>query len=284
VYSITPPYSRKLTFHSILIQAADTWLHISTQTVPIIHVQKEQSLAYNYSRLLQPTGFNDNSATFNESKWTMCNKYLWGYSIDCTANNWNFRNRSSVFEIRAGTSLYSSILNYTDDQGTNYAILGPSGAENSIDWTATSFGASTSQCHALPQLYCNSSFSTVDDREVFACTKETSGMNFAGSFDTEIFHLSYLDFHSAVSDAKPFTTLYSGEKNVWFKNKQSPIPVPLEDDTVFLNPWRWVALFSLLPENPFRDSQDPLIWRMDSESDQVEASYVMISCETTSKS
>lgn len=272
-----------LTFYSLLIQAADTWLHISTDTAPLIHVQQEHSGGHHYSRLLHPTGFNDTSSAFSDSKWSMCNKYLWGYSIDCTANNWNFRNRSSVFEIRAGRSSDSDIFNYTDDQGTKYAILGPSGVNNTIDWTATSFGASTSQCRPLPQVNCNSSFSAADGNEVFNCINTTSGINFAGSFDTEIFHLSYLDFHSTVNDAKPFSSLYSGEKNVWFSNKMNPIPAPSENDTVFSNPWRWVALFSLLPENPFSDSQDPLIWRINNDG-QAAASYVMITCETTSKS
>ena len=90
-----------------------------------------------------------------------------------------------MFEIRANTSPYSSILNYTDDQGTKYAILGPSGVNNSVDWTATSFGASTSQCHAMPQGDCNSTFSTSDGKEVFNCTKDTSRIDFAGSFDTD---------------------------------------------------------------------------------------------------
>jgi len=62
----------------------------------------------------------------------------------------------------------------------------------------------------MPQVDCNSTLSTSDGKEVFNCTKDTSGIDFAGSFDTEIFHLSYLDFHSAVNDAKPFSSLYSG--------------------------------------------------------------------------
>lgn len=213
----------------------------------------------------------------------MCDKYLWGYSIDCSASNWVFRNRSLVFEIRTGTSSFSKILNYTDDEGTTYAILGPSGISDSIDWTASSFGVSTSQCRPLPQASCNSTYVNSESKEVFNCTKDAAGLDFSGSFDTEILHMHYLDFHSAIKDVEPFSTLYSGEKNIWFSYKQNPVPIPSHKDTVFLNPWRWVVAYSLLHENPFRDSQSPYIWKMNS-NDQTQGSYVMASCETTSKS
>jgi hypothetical protein len=123
-------------------------------------------------------------------------------------------------------------LNYTDADGTQYAIVGPPEMPPSTDWKASSFALS-SKCTAIPAAACD-----IEQRGPslfpFRC-EEARGSS-----------LDFMKFHPYLEEQSPFI-------NQWltgYDNESISTIVPNvteeEADQTWSNPWRWMAQVSLL--------------------------------------
>ena len=112
--------SPRLTFYSIMIQAADSYLHVSTESVEIVQVFPESPGSRQYSKRLGPWCL-DSRPTFG----TMQNINFWGCGI--TYDTADMVTSLNISLLNKWKSLPSSsyLTNFTDSVGKQFAILGP---------------------------------------------------------------------------------------------------------------------------------------------------------------
>jgi hypothetical protein len=145
-----------------------------------------------------------------------------------------------------GEPLDNYVLNYTDADGNQYAIVGPAEMPPSTDWEASSFALS-SKCTAIPAVACDIEQGGLS-LFPFRCT-ETRGspFNLTGNLTDKFFaSLDFMKFHRYLEEQSPFI-------NQWFIGYDNesistiaPNVTEEEADQMWSNPWRWMAQVSLL--------------------------------------
>ncbi|UZP36982.1 hypothetical protein NXS19_004798 [Fusarium pseudograminearum] len=140
------PMTRPLTFMtwmlalssllSMLVFATDTWLHFVTKTVPLTQ--------------FAPTTFDDASFRFNENCTNINSTFKGGCTLNSAAANTFLINSEPSLELLANVSSTNMVQQTADSTGKSYAFIGlrPTSRNANVDYTATSFGA-TSQCKVV---------------------------------------------------------------------------------------------------------------------------------------
>lgn len=120
----------------MLIFATDTWLHFVTKTVPLTQ--------------FAPTTFDDASFRFNENCTNINSTFRGGCTLNSAAANTFLINSEPSLELLANVSSTNMVQQAADSTGKSYAFIGlrPTSRNANVDYTATSFGA-TSQCKVV---------------------------------------------------------------------------------------------------------------------------------------
>jgi hypothetical protein len=132
---------------SNFIQAADTYiLHVVVDSVSATRIFPDTTLDRPYSRRLAPWCFDD-EGTFG----TIYNKIFFSCGITRYPGD-DFRpfdatNRTLQFGLQIDFGRY--ITNFTDEQGTTFAIVVPDGMRSGLDCAGTTYGTS-SKCSPVP--------------------------------------------------------------------------------------------------------------------------------------
>ncbi|KAF1975318.1 hypothetical protein BU23DRAFT_634502 [Bimuria novae-zelandiae CBS 107.79] len=130
--------------------------------------------------------------------------------------------------MRNAVSDQHEILNFTNSDNVQYAVIGPANLDPSEDFKATSFAVSTT-CLAILQDGCNLSQPLPNTRDglgsrimlvPFICTKNKSGIDITGNLTGNFFTQTHsLNFHKYASESPPFflSTLETPEgfRNPW---------------------------------------------------------------------
>ncbi|KAF1995676.1 hypothetical protein P154DRAFT_623765 [Amniculicola lignicola CBS 123094] len=244
---------------SILIQVADSYLHIVTDAVELIRVETQPAEAFALSRGIAPWCFNT-----NETRGTQRNMNFWGcgmqYNIEsgyvATANQ-------TMFNYIDSRPLTDYAMNYTDKDGTQYTIVGPTEIEPNTDWKGVSFATSV-QCKAVEKRNCEwnphiNESNYVGDLEWFNCTKERSGMDAAGWLVNFMHQTRYTQFHKYFYEEPPFNN--SMLLNWDAVENNAPNVTDAEANGVFNNPWHFQASANvIMDELPEHFKNDPRMW------------------------
>ncbi|KAF2737825.1 hypothetical protein EJ04DRAFT_574309 [Polyplosphaeria fusca] len=258
-------------FICILIQAADTWLHITTETVPIIRLNattKEESM---FSRGLAPWCINR-----AEGVGTRCNNAEYAQVQVGTAND------STTHTLVNDRNQETRLLNYTDAAtGIDFAVLAPANVPDGIDFTASTFAVST-QCSALTREECNltSPSSSVDYRYRtfdFDCLDKSTGRNLSGTILLQTNTFRYLDFNRYIYDTAP----YKGENGTMIIVGLDCIDKDCrylgEHDQVFKNPWYWSNMPTISTPNSDPE-KDELVFGFENFKPN---KFAIVDCNTT---
>ncbi|ORX97952.1 hypothetical protein BCR34DRAFT_158720 [Clohesyomyces aquaticus] len=267
---------------SILIQGADTWLHIATISVNIVKLSAESQSAYQYGRGLAPWCFN------RPLLGSKCNRNYWGCGIDCAVDDdgelksYDLANMTTVYEVIAAKSSEHTVMNYTDADGLQFAIAAPAKVPSNIDWEAESFAVST-QCRAIPYSACDvDAQNTPVENPIlhFNCSEERAGIDVAGDAYYWNQQMMYFDFHKYIHEKPAFspTTLSGGPSPDGMEtiNTTAPNVTDSEANDVFRNPWHWIAAIAVYEDNDLLSSTQPDIWRAGWVYD-----LMMLLCNTT---
>jgi hypothetical protein len=139
------------------------------------------------------------------------------------------------------------VLNYTESDGTQYAIVGPAHVSQQTDWEAASFAVS-SKCSVIPQTGCKV---VGGPRNFgFSCMPEHGAtVKFFGNMTDDFYRLNFGQFHSYLSEMPPFlnsfTTYVMGLEKV---NETAPNVTADDAQHLWRNPWSWQAEVSLLAD------------------------------------
>ncbi|KAF2110525.1 hypothetical protein BDV96DRAFT_635562 [Lophiotrema nucula] len=236
---------------SILIQLADTYLHITAEPTTFVEIHSSDSSIHDYSRSLAPWCYN------RAGVGTTDNKNFWSCGVrwNETSEQNRMANSSLTNEYVVG-SLQDYALNYTDTDGTQFAIIGPPNAPADVDWKASSFAVSTT-CSAMPRNSCD-----IDEDWNFNCTKKQSGIDLRGELVGSLHQTHFFDMHRYLREPAPFynQTLLGMDEVPHI----APNVTDEEANDVFSNPWHWLAIFSiskdreLMPET-YKNSEK--VWR-----------------------
>ena len=270
---------------SVPIQGADTWLHIATNSVNIMTLAPELDSTYQYSRGLAPWCLT------KPTLGSKCSKNFWSCGMKCTLDEegevekWDLANLTTVYEVIAGKSKDHTVLNYTDSNGTQFAIAAPANVPSDIDWEANSFGIST-QCRPIPFSSCDvlPSNGTAENPILpFNCSRERSGIDMAGQLYYWNHQMRYLDFHKYIQERPPFSpsTISGGPSpdGMDYINTTAPYITDNEANGVFNNPWHFVSAVAVYEENALHSKVEDLdVWRPDWVFD-----FLMVLCNTTGR-
>jgi len=227
-------------FRSLLIQAADSYLHLTTNAVNMIHVFQEPPELYQLGRRIGPWCFNT-----KETFGTQANINFWSCALayNETAQALAPANMS-VWHRTIGNPLDDYVLNYTEADGSQYAIIGSSTLPRDVDWDATSFAVS-SQCTVLPAAACNIKDGT-SIFEYYCQESRGSPVDLGGYVSDGLLSLNFLKFHKYLEEQAPFvTSALKGWDNV---PKFAPNVTDENSSEMWQNPWHWMAEVSLLVE------------------------------------
>jgi hypothetical protein len=157
---------------------------------------------HQYGRNIDPWCFDN-----HETMGTIKNKNFWSCAITVGENvpdygdlAWELNNQSTV-ETVTSTAFGNSLMNFTEEEGTSYAILGPTSSPSDADWQAMSFALS-SQCTPVPATACdidNDKF-VLNNRGAFEvpfnCTiAHGSPLDFSRRTDGSSVAIAFFDFH-----------------------------------------------------------------------------------------
>ncbi|KAF2662701.1 hypothetical protein K491DRAFT_773231 [Lophiostoma macrostomum CBS 122681] len=231
---------------SAMIQVADTYLHIASEAVNLVQTQAISASTNTYGRGLAPWCLDRSSGGPN-------NKDFWGCGITVDANSSSVgpTNRTLVFALSRGMDSAHEVFNFTDTDGTNYAIIGPSGVAPGVDWMASSYAVS-SKCEATPAKACNMTGPQgIDQGDItwaFNCTSSIAGgVDLAGNFTNNIFDQFVFDNQKYLAANGAFSTT----SNPGFRPgvNESIVGEVTDADTndTFRNPWTWAAMVGLGP-------------------------------------
>lgn len=102
-----------------------------------------------HGRSIDPWCF-DNSDTMG----TIQNKNFWGCGAAATSDgNIEVTNETTLYAV-LDEGLGKYVMNFTESNGDQFAIIGPVDPPSDIDWQATSFALS-SQCRHIPETSCD---------------------------------------------------------------------------------------------------------------------------------
>ena len=265
---------------SLLIQGADTYLHIAIESISMIQIYAEAAESHLLSRGIAPWCLS------NTTVGTFKNVNFWSCSVTPISDEDNFTiqltNNSAINLLDIGADK-DYALNYTDADGISYAIIGPPRTSPDLDWTATSFAIST-QCSAIPFNACNITVETVDEETIFpfSCSAAKGGIDLDANmtFFTHQFH--YLDAHKYFPERSgPFR-----HKGPLAKNLSRSIGLNLTNEDandVFRNPFRTLNMASVMVDTGTLSDEflaDPRIWSHES----FPVYFTIMACNVTGKS
>lgn len=200
---------RRLTYHSFLIQAADTYLHVTTESIEMVQIQSQPNSDHLSSRGLAPWCLN--SPTFGSTE----NTDFWSCGLKILGANETpiERNSTECSALGLGISSEHSLLDYVDSDGTVYSLVGPQDASSLTDWHATSFATSV-KCQTVQNSSCAMSQSFKAGGMVsasnFTCTKEAT---ISGTVYGAAHQMYSPDFHACFKEPPPFQAWF-GEGEV----------------------------------------------------------------------
>jgi hypothetical protein len=246
--------SLPLTGDSGLIQAADTYLHVTTEAVEWTQIEIQENSRYAFSRGLAPWCLDrPASGSVNNVNYWGCGMTVDPISLQAFPTNLSEFNIGDL-----AISTRNQILDYVDTDGTSYALLGPANVPPGTDWRATTLGVSV-QCHVVKKDSCTFlNVKTTDSQGInaeFNCSKET---NISGTiYNWE--HVKYsADFHRYVKEPPPFeASAGQGVTTQEMLDQAANLPAS-EAETVFINPWHWVAFTNIFPDTYSRLYQNEL--------------------------
>jgi hypothetical protein len=198
-------------------------------------------------------------------------------------------NMPNMHSLELKTGLKNAYLNWKMDDGAEMIILGPPRVAGNIDYAATSFGVST-QCRAILNNTCDISVPSdvlyqgvpVQD---FNCTKEKSGVDAAGRIVPDDGLVYYMDFHRFWTEPPPFVTQPG---NITSESLAAAEKLTIEEeDTVFKNPWNWLAAADVTSTQLTIQEADtePFLWMQRwGPENEYRLARLMLHCNTSSKS
>ncbi|KAF2195565.1 hypothetical protein K469DRAFT_649646 [Zopfia rhizophila CBS 207.26] len=234
---------------SLLIQAADVYFHIAAEAIELVQVQSLPSATHQFSRGLAPWCLN------RPTLGMMGQKNFFGCGITAQPAPYNNAtslaptNASIIQDLKNSDSDQHNILNFTDSNDIQYAVVGPANVDASFDWKATSFGVSTT-CAAIPEGACDLS-TPIDNAKdgqgspvmliPFNCTKGRAGIDITGNLTSHNTKVHMLGFHKYAEESAPFlnnTISYSEDFDAILQR----INAGEDANGIFRNPWSALAL------------------------------------------
>jgi hypothetical protein len=260
---------------SLLVQAADTYFHITADSVELVQFQSFPTATHQFSRGLAPWCLD------RPTIGPLGQKNFWGCGITAQAAPYNNAtslaptNATIIQDMKNSNSDQHQILNFTNAEGVQYAVVAPANVDPSYDWKASSFSVSTT-CSAIPEGACTLSDPITNAKDgqgspvmlvPFNCTKEEAGIDITGNITSHNTKVHMLDFHKYAAESNPFlnnSIEYLGDFDVILQS----INAGEDADQIFKNPWRALALrkipfasqgdFSQLPPSFRNDSR---VWK-----------------------
>ncbi|CAN9425534.1 unnamed protein product [Alternaria alternata] len=187
------PYAN---YCSVLVHAADAYLHIATESVQMTQIFPQAPLQNQYGRSIGHWCF-DNSNTLG----TIRNKNFWGCGVTISDDkNPEVTNETTFFAVR-DEGLGKYVMNFTKSNGSQYAVIGPTDLPLDADWQATSFALS-SQCRPIPETSCDVGSQSQDlngkgrSQVPFNCSMgRGSPIDFSGNITGNGASYTFFDYH-----------------------------------------------------------------------------------------
>jgi hypothetical protein len=204
---------RMLTIHSSLVQAANIYFHIAAESVEFVKMQNLSSTTHQFSRGLAPWCLDRPTISQEQGQ-----KNYFGCSITArpapenNATSLAPTNATTIQDIKNSVSDQHQMLNFTDANGIQYAVIGPAGVDDSLDWKATTFGVSTT-CSVIAERVCNTSGPITGAKNgqgspimlvPFKCTASTAGIDIAGNLTSQNTATHMMNFHKYAAEDVPF--------------------------------------------------------------------------------
>ncbi|CAN9424174.1 unnamed protein product [Alternaria alternata] len=238
------PYAN---YCSVLVHAADAYLHIATESVQMTQIFPQAPLQNQYGRSIGPWCF-DNSNTLG----TIRNKNFWGCGVTISDDkNPEVTNETTFFAVR-DEGLGKYVMNFTKSNGSQYAVIGPTDLPLDADWQATSFALS-SQCRPIPETSCDVGSQSQDlngkgrSQVPFNCSMgRGSPIDFSGNITGNGASYTFFDYHKYMYErghsfnnvGQNFT--FIGDAVSFISNVTAE-----EGAEVFPTTWRWTAALDL---------------------------------------
>lgn len=271
--------SKWLTFRSLFIQAADTYLHITIEAIELIKIQPELTTSHSYSRGLAPWCLGrPTTGSINNAKF-------WGCGVRISSDiKFNVYNLTQVQAIDLGLSKEHDLLDFIDEEGVQLTALAPKMTNPSIEWQASSFGVST-RCRTLRSNSCDLSKTSVTNGygpvTAFNCTKERAGIELSGNLNFLSHQIHFIDWHRFIQEPRPFEA-YNSSENFGVTESMTSMASNLTDEQsldAFNNPWHWISAVNIPPDvytSIAPGDKEQRIWDIFGQSWQM-----MLDCNTT---
>lgn len=254
----------------MLIQAADTYLHVSTSAVNFVHTEERPSQNYNYG-----TGFKP-ACIDRDRRGSATNVNYWGCTLTVTKSptdqSWRHQinNYTEYYSLGIGTSESHDILEYVGSGEHPIMVLVPKSIPSEIDYSASSFGSS-SQCQFIRNSSCVLGQKTDEDENsriapyYFNCSVPDIPLQVSGKLSVYLEDLHQMNFHRLLEEYPPFNSTFL-EITQGIIDQATNI-TDEEAKSIFKNPWHSLASMSL-PDFPhegaaFSTSDDRIFWYPD---------------------
>ncbi|KAF1840313.1 uncharacterized protein K460DRAFT_421289 [Cucurbitaria berberidis CBS 394.84] len=277
----SPPIIRKALFvftlsllGSIFIQLADTYFHIVIEAVSATRLFSEQLSEFQYGRRLAPWCYDSEDARGISSP-----KYFWGCGVSYSRETGYVRPANGTLQQDIMGDNHPYTMNFTNTNGTHFALIRSAVIDPKVDWSGTGFGVST-QCAAIPRTACELGITYGPFREVsstqFYCKEAYGGKNISGNFTSYVHTMWFDDWHEFLTEDTPFQNSSAG----LISNSRESVNLTLEESgSVFRNPWHWLAQISTtgtVSEGPAAFKESSLVWQ-----DPRDLLFFLLSCNTT---
>jgi len=264
---------------SLLIQAADTYIHVTIEAIEVVQSLAQPSMGHDYSRGLAPWCLN--RPTFghsdNPNYWS-CGIAVFQYPRITYVQP---TNNSLVQSVGLGLSKTETVLHFVDIDGTHTAILAPRNTPANIDYSASSYGVSM-QCRFIRTQSCimeDLDFTGSDNPlSRFNCSENEVGLSISGNIYPIVEQLYQYDFHRLIQEPTPF---FVSSRHKLATQAMLDVGANISDaeaGTIFRNPWRIFTAINVQTkgDSPFNtsDSKD-VVFRT------FAGAFVMISCNST---
>ena len=278
----TSYYANKI---SISVHVADTYLHIATEAVNLVQIHSQTPDQHQYGRAIDPWCF-DNHKTMG----TKQNKNFWGCAMTWSspANGADetvmFNNRSNLMAV-FDEGYGKFIMNFTDETGTRYAVVGPRTTPSDIDWQATSFAIS-SQCTPMPWTACivdtkSDKMNDWGSRDTpFTCSlARGSPIDFSGTYQSDRHSYSFSDFHKYLQEDDEAFLSTGLKMRVPGDTVASVATNCTEQDLteMFPSTWRWTAVADIGRETTIPEDMIDIAWPL------LLGTAMVVSCNSTGK-
>ncbi|KAH9869875.1 hypothetical protein J1614_006795 [Plenodomus biglobosus] len=248
---------------SILIQAADSYLHISTTSEEMTQIFPDPPKKLQNSRRMGPWCL-DSGPTFGKPD----NINFWGCTsyVDPEVQFFVQRNSSTFWKWKS-IPPKDYLLNYTDEDNNQYAILGPLRSPWNIDYKASSFAVKSS-CVPVPASACDIAvdipMSVTRQGISFHCNKSRgSTIDFQGNITHMVAATRAIDFHKYMEEEEAFMSQQvQAEPNI--VEQVAPTITDEQAKDMWSNPWQWVGQLDITgPVKDFPDLPNNTTWRSD---------------------